>query len=327
MTETVLSGMRPTGPLHLGHYSVVENWIKLSEKYDCYYFTADWHAITTQFDATDNLAKNKRNIVIDWLAAGLDPQKCHIFHQSDIKEHAELHLLLSMITPLSWLERVPTYKDQIHQFRDQGKDIATYGFLGYPLLQAADILMYRPIGVPVGEDQLPHLEFCRELSRRFYALYGEKVFTEPKALLAKISMLPGIDKRKMSKSYNNFINLSADEKEVKDKVKQMITDPERIRKTDPGHPDICCVHTYHGFYNKQQQAEITENCRGGAIGCGDCKNCLSAKINEFLEPVRERRAKLEAQPQLVDEVIAAGNKEARKVAVETMVMVREAMKI
>ena len=330
MTEKkrILSGMRPTGRLHLGNlHGALENWIQLQKQYDCFFFVADWHALTTDYATPGDIHGNIWDMVLDWLSAGLDPKYCTLFIQSEVKEHAELHLLLSMITPLSWLERVPTYKDQIRQFRDQGKDIGTYGFLGYPLLMAADILMYRPFGVPVGEDQLPHLEFCRELSRRFYALYGAEVFTEPKALLAQISMLPGIDKRKMSKSYNNFINLSADEKEVKDKIKQMITDPERIRKTDPGHPDICCVHTYHGFYNKQQQAEISENCRCGAIGCGECKNCLSAKINEFLAPVRERRAALEAKPHLVDDVIEAGNTAARRVAVETMVMVREAMKI
>ena len=323
----ILSGMRPTGRLHLGHHRVVAQWIKFSEQYDAYFFTADWHAITTQFDNTDNLRDNKREIVIDWLSAGLDPEKCHIFHQSDVKEHAELHLLFSMITPLSWLERVPTFKGQLAAFKEKGKDISTYGFLGYPLLMAADILMYRPVGVPVGADQMPHVEFCRELVRRFHHLYNCEIFPEPAPIFSQIEILPGTDNRKMSKSYDNFINLSASAAEVKEKVWQMVTDASRIHKTDPGHPDICAVYAYHGFFNKEEQAEICANCKAGRIGCGECKKKLTEKINAFLEPMRERRAMLESNPALLDEIVDAGNCAARKVACETMEMVREAMKI
>ena len=329
MTERgrILSGMRPTGRLHLGHYSVIENWAKLCQDYDAYFFTADWHAITTQFDQTDKLRENKRQVVIDYISAGLDPNKCHIFHQSDIKEHAELHLLMSMITPLSWLERVPTYKGQVQQFKAQGKDIATYGFLGYPLLMSADILMYRPAGVPVGEDQLPHCEFTRELARRFNNMYNVQIFPEPEAILAKIKVLPGTDNRKMSKSYNNYINLSFTADEVKEKVWQMITDPARIRKTDPGHPDICAVYAYHGFYNQAEQPEICAACQAGSIGCGQCKKMLTQKINDFLDPIREKRAQLETMPKLLDDIIEDGNDAARKQAQITMEMVREAIGI
>ncbi len=325
--QRMLSGMRPTGRLHLGHQRVIAYWAELSNTYESFYFTADWHAVTTQFDDTGLLRDNKREVIIDWLSAGLDPDKCHIFHQSDIKEHAELHLLFSMITPLPWLERVPTYKGQVAAFAETGKDIATYGFLGYPLLQAADILMYRPVGVPVGQDQLPHIEFCRELVRRFHHLYGVEIFPEPGPIFSQIAILPGTDNRKMSKSYNNYINLSDDAATVKQKVWGMVTDPARIRKDDPGHPEICAVYAYQGFYNQEKQAKICENCTKGAIGCGECKKMLTDKLNEFLDPIREKRAYYEANPHILDAIIDDGNKAARLVACETMEMVREAMKI
>jgi tryptophanyl-tRNA synthetase len=325
--QRVLSGMRPTGRLHLGHQRVIAYWAELCEKYEAYYFTADWHAITTIFDDTSSLRENKREVIIDWLSAGLDPEKCHIFHQSDIKEHAELHLLFSMITPLSWLERVPTYKGQVAAFAESGKDIATYGFLGYPLLQAADILMYRPVGVPVGQDQLPHVEFCRELVRRFHHLYGVAIFPEPGPIFSQIPILPGTDNRKMSKSYDNYINLSATADEVKEKVWGMVTDPARIRKTDLGHPEICAVYAYHGFYNQGNQQEICEQCKRGSIGCGECKKQLTDIINAFLEPIREKRAYYEANPKVLDEIINVGNAAARGTACETMDMVRDAMKV
>lgn len=321
----ILSGMRPTGRLHMGHYSVLENWAKLQNEYPCYFFIADWHAITTAFDNTSIIAQNIRDIALDWLAAGLDPDKCHIFVQSQVKEHAELHLLFSMITPLSWLERVPTYKDQVQNFSKAGKDITTYGFLGYPLLMAADILIYRAYGVPVGEDQLPHLEFARELVRRFHHLYQCEIFPEPQALLAKIKCLPGTDNRKMSKSYNNTITLGADADEVVSKVRQMVTDPARIKKDDPGHPDVCAVYTYHNFYNATEAADIAERCKGGTIGCVACKKQLAAKLEEYIAPVRERRLYFAERPQLVDEILAAGNEAARAEAKKTMELVRAAM--
>ncbi|MCL1974899.1 MAG: tryptophan--tRNA ligase, partial [Firmicutes bacterium] len=290
-------------------------------------FTADWHAITTQFDDTGDIRENKRQVVIDWLSAGLDANSCHIFNQSEIKEHAEMHLLFSMITPLSWLERVPTYKGQVEQFREQGKDITTYGFLGYPLLQAADILMYLPYGVPVGEDQDAHIEFSRELARRFNHLYQTKLFPEPKGIFAKVKMLPGLDGRKMSKSYDNYISLSADEAEVKRRVWQMVTDPQRIHKNDPGHPHICTVYAFHGFYNAPEITDICSACQKGEIGCGECKMNLTAKLNDFLAPIRARRAELEQRPAVLDDILHEGNGAARERAKNTMELMREAMKL
>ncbi|MDD4753502.1 MAG: tryptophan--tRNA ligase [Desulfitobacteriaceae bacterium] len=324
---TILSGMRSTGKLHLGHLSVLENWVRLQEDYKCYFFIANWHALTTGFEDTSRIKQNIRDMALDWLSVGIDPEESAVFIQSDVKEHAEMYLLLSMTTPLSWLERVPTYKEQIHQFGQEGKDISTYGFLGYPLLMAADILVYRANAVPVGEDQLPHLEFSREIVRRFNYLFNTDVLIEPQALLAKVKLLPGIDNRKMSKSYANDISLNADSKEIQAKVSQMITDPARIRKTDIGHPDVCTVFTYHNFYNQEEQANIREDCCGGCIGCVGCKKNLAKKLDQFIQPIRERREELAAQPKLVDEILEHGAEKARKKAAETMAMVREAMKI
>lgn len=256
--KRILSGMRPTGKLHIGHLSVLENWKHLQEDYDSYFMVADWHALTTSFDETENLKEYIFEMVVDWLAVGLDPEKSAIFVQSQVKEHAELLLLFSMTTPLSWLERVPTYKDQIESFKEKGKDIRTFGFLGYPLLQSADILLYRADAVPVGEDQLPHIEMTREIARRFNHLYKDKMFPEPKGLLGKTKMLPGIDGRKMSKSYHNEISISADADEIWEKVRMMITDPARIRKDDPGHPEVCTVFTYQSIYN-EGNLEVIEN--------------------------------------------------------------------
>ena len=321
----ILSGMRPTGRLHLGHYSVLENWAKLQQEYDSYFFIADLHALTTAFDTPEQIQDNIKNLALDYLAAGLDPEKAAIFVQSQVKEHAELHLLFSMITPLSWLERVPTYKDQVNQFQKSGKDITTYGFLGYPLLMASDILLYRSTAVPVGEDQLPHLEFCRELARRFNYMYKTDIFPEPQALLSKIKLLPGIDNRKMSKSYHNDIPLAATSDEIMAKVRQMVTDPARIKKDDPGHPEVCAVYTYHKFYNEAEQPEICESCKAGTIGCVACKKRLAAKLDEFMAPIRERREHFAAQPQLLDEVLANGRDKAAKAAGETISRVKDVM--
>lgn len=332
MTESnckgrVLSGMRPTGKLHLGHLSVLENWVKLQEDYKCFYFIADWHALTTSYDDTSRIVEMGREMAIDWLSVGLDPKRSCIFRQSDIKEHAELYLLFSMMTPLGWLERVPTYKDQVQQFGKAGKDITTHGFLGYPLLMAADILIYRANFVPVGEDQSAHLEFSRELVRRFNHLYDTDVLVEAQPLFAKIKMLPGIDNRKMSKSYHNDISVSATPEEVWDKVQQMVTDPSRIRKSDPGHPDICTVYKYHTIYNEGEKEEICAACKGGEIGCFACKKKLAAKMDAFLAPIIERRQALLAQPNLVDDILAEGAVEARREAGATMDLVRNAMHI
>ncbi len=324
---TILSCMRPTGRLHLGHYSVLENWVALQEKYQCYYAVADWHALTTAFEDPRHIKENRIEMTLDWLAAGLDPEKAAIFVQSAIKEHAELHLLFSMMAPLSWLERVPTYKEQIKQFNAAGQDIATYGFLGYPLLMAADILIYRANAVPVGEDQLPHLEFCREIARRFNHLYKTEVFPETKEILAKVKLLPGIDNRKMSKSYHNDIAIAASTEEIRDKVKQMITDPARIKKDDLGHPEVCTVYTYHNFYNKKEAPEICASCKAGTIGCVACKKRLTEKLDAFMEPLRERRAHFAAKPEIITDVLANGNDKARAAARATMELVRKAMGI
>ena len=323
----LLSGMRPTGKLHLGHLSVLQNWASLQDQYQCYYFIADWHALTTSFDDTSHIKQNVREIVLDYVSAGLDPEKSVLFVQSDVKEHAELHLLLSMITPLSWLERVPTYKEQIRQLGEQGKDINSYGFLGYPLLMSSDILLYRPYGVPVGEDQLPHIEFTREIARRFNNLFSCKVFPEPQGVMAKITCLPGTDNRKMSKSYNNFIEMSASPERVWEKVQQMITDPERIRKTDPGHPEICAVYKYHTYYNGGEAEDICASCKKGEIGCVACKKRLAAVLNEYLAPIIARRHELEKNPARIEEILHCGANKARVQAAETLALVREAMKI
>ncbi len=323
----IFSGMRPTGKLHLGHLSVLENWVKLQQEYQCYYGIVNWHALTTGFEDTAELKENIKEMALDWLSVGLDPEQSSIFVQSEVKEHGELQLLLSMITPLSWLERVPTYKEQIQQFGQAGKDISTYGFLGYPVLMAADILVYQATTVPVGEDQLPHLELTREIARRFNNIYQSNIMTEPQAILAKVKLLPGIDNRKMSKSYGNDIALSASTQEIQDKVAQMVTDPARIRKTDLGHPEICTVHTYHSFYNEQEVPDICEQCKGGKIGCVACKKQLARKLDQFIAPIREKRAQLTAAPGMVDEILMNGAKKAREKASQTMKLVREAMRI
>ena len=323
MRGRILSGMRPTGMLHIGHLSVLENWVKLQEDYETFYMVADLHALTTAFDETEFIKEKSREMLLDWLSVGLDPEKSTIFIQSHVPQHAELHLLLSMITPLSWVERVPTYKDQIQQLGEQGKDINTYGFLGYPILMAADILAYRADTVPVGEDQVPHLEFTRELARRFNFLYDEKVFPEPKAKLAKLSVLPGLDGRKMSKSYHNDIAITASD--LGDRVKLMVTDPQRIRKTDKGNPEVCTVHTYHSIYNAGGLAETEEACRAGQIGCVQCKKQLAEKMALSLGPIREKRMELEKQQSYLEDIIVEGDKNARIASGATLAAVYAAM--
>ncbi|NLI57865.1 MAG: tryptophan--tRNA ligase [Clostridium sp.] len=322
---TILSGMRPTGALHLGNYfGALENWVKLQDEYNCYFFVADWHALTTGYEDTTQVKNNINDLVVDWISAGLDPDKCTIFLQSSVLEHAELHLLFSMTTPLSWLYRCPTYKDQLNQMKD--KNITTYGFLGYPCLQAADILIYKADYVPVGEDQLPHLELTREIARRFNHMYDE-VFPEPDAILTKAKVLPGTDGRKMSKSYNNTIALSDSPDDIIRKVKTMVTDPARIRKDDPGHPEVCTVFSFHKIFNESEVSEIEEQCRAGKIGCVQCKKKLADKMIEYLEPIYERRQNILKNPDMIKEIIHTGNENAKKVAQKTMEEVRKAMKI
>ncbi|MDA8097392.1 MAG: tryptophan--tRNA ligase [Desulforudis sp.] len=322
----IVSGMRPSGRLHIGHLSVLGNWIRLQAEHECFFFVADWHALTTSFDNTEAIRENTREMVVDWLAVGLSPERSTIFVQSHIPAHAELHLAFSMVTPLSWLERVPTYKDQVQQLGAQGKDISTYGFLGYPLLQSADILVYRADAVPVGQDQLPHLELCREVARRFNHMYTS-VFPEPKALLAKSSLLPGVDGRKMSKSYGNEISLSGEQGAVEEKVRMMITDPARIRKNDPGHPEVCNVFTFHSAYSLDEVPEIEADCRAGKIGCVACKKRLAVALNSMLDPVRARREQILGDRDYVDGVLEEGRKKAAAEAAKTMEMVREALRI
>lgn len=322
----IVSGMRPTGRMHLGHlHGALLNWKSLQETYECFYFIADWHALTSDYAKTDIIRSSAFGIIMDWISMGLDPQKATFFIQSDIKEHAELHLLFSMVTPLSWLERNPTYKEQLRELSQ--KDISTYGFLGYPVLQAADILMYKANGVPVGEDQSPHVELTREIARRFNHLYGD-VFPVPDVLLTPTSKLLGLDRRKMSKSYGNAIYLTDEDAEIDASVSQMITDPQRARKTDPGDPDVCNVFSFHEIYTDPQEVQdIAPKCRRAEIGCVECKKRMASSLKKGLEPIREKRKELEAREDQVREIMAQGNARARAIAQETMREAREAMKL
>ncbi len=300
--QRVVSGMRPTGKLHLGHYhGVLKNWAEMQLNYECFFFVADWHALTTHYDDPSGTPQHVEDMVIDWLAAGISPSSATIFLQSEVPEHAELHLLFSMITPLSWLERCPTYKDQLTQMDE--KNIRTYGFLGYPCLQSADILIYKADYVPVGEDQLPHVEMTREIARRFNFIYDCKVFPEPEPLLTEAKVLPGLDGRKMSKSYNNTIALKDRGDVLRKKVMSMITDPARIKKDDPGHPDVCAVFAYHKLFNKDEVEQIECDCKAGAIGCVGCKKNLYSKLVDVLKPIHERRSEIENNPKMIQELL------------------------
>jgi tryptophanyl-tRNA synthetase len=398
----VLSGMRPTGRLHIGHYfGALQNWVKLQEQYDCFYFVADWHALTTDYADSSQVSRNTLEIATDWLASGLSPENATLFVQSHVPEHAELHLLLSMVTPLGWLERVPTYKEQLEQIKD--KDLHTYGFLGYPLLQTADIVIYgepgQPLFVPVGEDQVPHVEMSREVVRRFNTVvgfgvrsglfekqqaavlsqvllttgvatstpvqvsypvgleeksrlksavrmsvaergienyfvkyphlrkwfYAMEVLREPDHLLTETPRLPGTDGRKMSKSYGNFISLSEGDAEIREKVRNMMTDPARKRRTDPGNPDVCPVFHWHKVFSPQDTIDrVNRECRTAEIGCVDCKKEMAENLVRWIAPMRARREEYEAKPQRVMEILDEGSEKARQVAKETMTRVREA---
>jgi tryptophanyl-tRNA synthetase len=325
--KRVLSGMRPTGRLHLGNYvGALQNWVGMQDEYECFFCVVDWHALTTDYADTSLIKQNSLEAALDWLAAGLDPQKSVIFIQSHVPAHAELHLLLSMITPLGWLERVPTYKEQRENIKD--KDLGTYGFLGYPVLQAADILMYKGNVVPVGEDQVAHVELTREIVRRFNGFYGKPrdVFPEPQVLLTRAPKLPGTDGRKMSKSYGNTIMLTDPEPVVRQKLKTMVTDPARVRRSDPGNPDVCPVGDLHKiFSSKEAMAKVNEGCRSAGIGCIECKGWAADALVKLLNPMQERRKKFEENPRLAWDILEAGSERARKVAGETMTDVRAAM--
>lgn len=324
--QRVLSGMRPTGKLHLGHYyGALENWRDLQQEYECFYFAADWHALTTDYADTREIKENTRELILDLLAAGIDPKVSTVFIQSEIKEHAELNLLLSMITPLSWLEGNPTYKEQMEELSD--KELHNFGFLGYPVLQAADIIIYKAQFVPVGEDQRPHLELTRRIARRFNNFYRE-VFPEPRELLTEMPKLPGTDGRKMSKSYNNAIFLTDPPEVVEEKIKPMVTDTRRARRTDPGEAEDCPVFSYHRLYSSPEViAEVSTECRRAGIGCLDCKGKIIPRINEFLAPFQAERKRYQQSPAVVDDILEQGNKKARQIAQATMEEVREAMGI
>jgi tryptophanyl-tRNA synthetase len=325
----VLSGLRPTGRVHLGNYfGAVRNWVDLqnSGKYRCYFFVADLHALTTDYAETEALAGHTRDAVLDWLAVGLDPEAVTIFLQSRVPQHAELALYFSMITPLGWLERVPTYKDQIEALRT--RDLATHGFLGYPVLMTADIALYRSNFVPVGEDQASHLEICREIVRRFNGLYGA-VFPEPKALFTPTPKVNGVDGRKMSKSYNNTIGVTEAPDSVREKVMAMVTDPARVRRQDPGNPENCNLFPFHVLFSPPEEVAVVDReCRTAARGCVDCKKHLISNMNPALEPFRRKRTDLLAAPgDVVRDVLHAGDRTARVVAEQTMERVREAVKL
>ena len=324
--KRILSGMRPTGPLHLGNlHGALNNWVGMQDEYDCFFFIADWHALTSDYENPGAITGYVNEMMIDWLSAGLDPEKSTLFVQSLVPEHAELFLFLSMITPVPWLERNPTYKDQIVQI--ENKDLSTFGFLGYPVLQAADIIMYKANGVPVGIDQVPHVEITREIARRFNFLYGD-VFPEPEAILTQTSKILGLDRRKMSKSYNNAIYLSDTPDEIATKVSQMITDPQRMRRSDPGNPDVCNVFEFHKIYSGTETCEtIDPQCRNAEIGCVECKQIMAKNLISAMAPLHERRAHFKAKPEQVKEIIALGSQKARAVARETMAQVRAAIKI
>jgi len=322
----ILSGMRPTGPLHLGNYlGALDNWVALQDRYECFFSIVDWHSLTTDYADPSAIRENVIEVATDWLAAGLDPARSTVFIQSLVPQHAELHLLLSMIVPVPWLERVPTYKEQ--QQNLEGKDLSTYGFLGYPLLQTADIIIYKADAVPVGEDQAPHIEIAREIVRRFNNLYGE-VFPEPQTLLTEAKRIPGTDGRKMSKSYGNAIYLQDDPETVRQKLRPMLTDPARKRRTDPGDPDICPVFDLHrAFSPSETRVWAAAGCRSAGIGCLDCKAKLAEHMLERLAGVHARRPEFAKRPDTVWNVLVEGSKKAREVAEATMEDVRGAMKI
>lgn len=318
----IMAGMRPTGRVHVGHLlGALENFVALSKAGDCFYEIADLHALTTKFHRSAEIASDVREMVIDWLAAGLDPQTCTIYVQSRIPEISELGALLSMITPVSWLERVPSYKDQISAL---GAEVATHGFLGYPVLQTVDIAIMRGERVPVGQDQLPHLELSREIIRRFNHLYGA-VLIEPEPLLSQTPLVPGLDGRKMSKSYDNSILIADDEATTRAKIKTMFTDPEKIHKTDPGHPETCPVFFFQRAFNPAAADDVAERCRTGRLGCVEDKEDMARHLNAALAPLRERRKKLAENPALIDEIVYDGTQRARTVAMKTLQDVKVAM--
>jgi tryptophanyl-tRNA synthetase len=322
--KIVLSGVRPTGPQHLGNLvGALKNWLRLQDIYRCFYAIAGWHALSSEYMNSASIKGNTLEVALDWLGIGLDPEKCVMFLQSEVKEHAELHLILSMVTPLPWLERVPTFKEMQQGIQD--KDLNTYGFLGYPVLQAADIVIYKANFVPVGEDQAAHLELTREIIRRFNRIFGP-IFPEPQTLLTEIPRLAGTDGRKMSKSFGNSILIKDPPEVIRRKIMPMITDTRRMRRSDPGEPDDCPVFTLHkAFVPKEERDEIAQGCRTAGIGCRECKNAMLEHLIRNLEPIQERRRAFEKNPETVWDILEEGSKKARRVAQETMIEVRTAL--
>jgi tryptophanyl-tRNA synthetase len=322
----VVSGMRPTGRLHLGHlHGALSNWVKLQEENDCFFFSADWHALTTSYHQTDVVKSSEREMFVDFIAAGLDPERCTLFVQSEVKEHAELNLLLGMITPLGWLERSPSYKEMREQITD--RDLALYGFLGYPVLMTADIIMYKATRVPVGVDQVPHIELSREIARKFNFHYGP-VFPEPQPLLTEAAKVVGTDGRKMSKSYGNAIDVGESAESTAKKIMGAVTDPARKRRQDPGNPEVCGIFYLHKIYSTPETvAWVDQNCRTAGIGCVDCKRKLLERLGPDQERLRARREALLARPKDVDDIVTLGTRKARAVAERTMHEVRAAMKL
>ena len=322
----VVSGMRPTGRLHLGHlHGALANWVRLQDEADCFFFSADWHALTTSYDRTEVIKQSEREMFVDFIAAGIDPKKATLFVQSQVKQHAELFLLLGMITPLGWLERSPSYKEMRENITD--RDLALYGFLGYPVLMTADIILYKATRVPVGADQVSHLELCREIVRRFNFQYGE-VFVEPQPLLTEAAKVLGTDGRKMSKSYGNTIDLGESAESTTKKIMGMVTDPARKRRQDPGNPDVCGIYDLHKIYSTPETVQwADQNCRTAGIGCVDCKRKLLEKLAPAQEEMRARREAILAHPKDLDDIVQLGTRKAREAAERTMVQVRAAMRI
>lgn len=324
MKKRVLSGMRPTGRLHIGHYfGALKNWVDMQDEYDCYYMSADWHALTTDYADTSDLKQNSFEMIADWLVSGISPEKSVIFKQSQIYQHSELFLILSMITPLGWLYRCPTYKEQIREI--ENKDLNNYGFLGYPILQAADILIYKAHFVPVGEDQLAHLELSREITRRFNNFYGN-ILIEPQAKLTKTAKVPGIDGRKMSKSYGNSIFLGEKEKDLKNKVWQMFTDPQKIKKDDPGHPEGCVVFAFYEIFNKDGKDKC-EKCKSGALSCVECKKEVFECLAVFSKDMAQKRKEILADKSYLEKIIKTGNEKAQDTADQTLTEIKQSLKL
>lgn len=324
--KRILSGMRPTGKLHLGHLvGALENWVNLQDEFECFFMIADWHALMSEYEDPKGLKENIVDNVADWLACGIDPAKSTIFIQSQVREHLELYMIFSVITPLGLLERCPTYKEQLREITH--RDLSTYGFLGYPVLQAADIMVYKAQAVPVGEDQLPHLELTRQIVRKFNNLYQQEAFSEPRALLTKEKRLLGLDGRKMSKSYNNYIALSEEPENIRKKVQSMFTDPLRIRLTDPGHPQDCNVHNYYAAFAPERKKEIDELCCKSKIGCTDCKKELAQILIDFLVPIQKKRNGFMKNKALIFDILEDGRKKAESAAAKTLAEVKSLINI